>query len=57
MKRLAKGKPPSQYTEWPNADTDALPYSMRKGSIELFEELARKQGSQTEPNLHPGEAP
>ena len=52
MKRLAKGKPPAQYDGWPHGDTDALAYSMRKGSIELFAELARGQSSQKEPNEH-----
>ena len=44
LKRMSKNMPPAPYKQWPQPENAALPYSMRKGSIELFAELAEKVG-------------
>ena len=46
LKRMSKNKPPAPYSQWPLPENAALPYSMRKGSIELFAELAKKSRRQ-----------
>lgn len=48
LRRMGKGKPPSKYKEWPCSEQATLPFSMRKGSVELFAALARKKELQQE---------